>query len=157
MGRSPPNVGCHFPPAPRATRLACLASDKYRSVAGIRHSTNNPATRIHHMDKHQPVRRAFIFCATLCFVFMACVPTLLSAEDQIEILKIKVGDPTKLSDSVYQNTANLMVSRAGVVAAFYPKPRTGPHFYRLSTDRGITWSGEMSGPPELGGGIDTTL
>lgn len=64
-------------------------------------------------------------------------------------LKITVGEATELGDKVYQNTACLMVSRTGVVAAFYPDAKV----YRTSTDGGLTWSEEMNGPPELGGGI----
>ncbi len=72
--------------------------------------------------------------------------------EQTEILKITLGEPTKLSSLAYQNTSVLMVSRTGVVAAFYPKPGTRPAFYRISTDSGLTWSQEMDSPPELGGG-----
>jgi hypothetical protein len=90
-----------------------------------------------------------VFCLTLG------QQTASTLADEVEILNVTVGKPTKLSDLVYQNTASVMVSRTGVVAAFYPKPRTGPHFYRISTDRGRTWGPERSGPPELGGGHDT--
>ena len=85
-----------------------------------------------------------------------CLVTHLTAcsarAGETDILTITIEKPTQLSKLVYQNTANLMVSRTGVVAVFYPKPRTGPKFYRVSTDRGHTWSPEMKGPPELEGG-----
>ena len=85
---------------------------------------------------------------------MADVPS--AAEEETEILKITVGQPTHLSRLVYQNTASLMVSRTGVVAAFYPNlVSRGPKQYRVSTDGGHTWSPEMKGPPPLGGGHDS--
>jgi hypothetical protein len=73
------------------------------------------------------------------------------SESSVEILKIRVGEPTRLGDKVYQNTANLMVSRTGVVAAFFPDAKS----YRTSTDGGRTWSEKMKGPSELGGGADS--
>ena len=71
-----------------------------------------------------------------------------SAAEGTDVLKITVGEPTKLSDLGNQASASLSVSRTGVVAAFYPKPETGPEFYRTSTDGGLTWGPEMSSPPE---------
>ena len=85
---------------------------------------------------------------------MADVPS--AAEEETEILKITVGEPTQLSRLVVQNTACLMVSRTGVVAAFYPNLLdNGPKYYRVSTDGGHTWSPEMKGPPQLSGGQDS--
>ena len=69
------------------------------------------------------------------------------AAAEAEVLRITVGQPTKLSDLAYQNTASVAVSRQGVVAAFYPKPGTGPKFYRTSADGGATWGREMDFPP----------
>ena len=82
------------------------------------------------------------------------VPSAAGAavEEETEILKITVGEPTKLSDLVNQNTASLAVSRTGTIAAFYPKPGTGPKFYRISTDGGLTWGPEMDSPSQLCGG-----
>ena len=57
-----------------------------------------------------------------------------AAAEEIEILKITVGEPTFLHPMRYQNAASLSVSRTGVVAAFYPK---GP---------------QMDSPAQLGGG-----
>jgi hypothetical protein len=108
-----------------------------------------------HVHQHKSLCRLFPFAAALRVLFMGIVLTPTRADDQTEILKITVGDPTRLSDTVYQNTANLMVSHTGVVAAFYPKFGTGPHFYRISNDAGLTWSREMNGPPELNGGADS--
>ena len=71
-----------------------------------------------------------------------------SAAEESDILRITVGEPTKLSDLVNQASASLAVSRTGGIAAFYPKPETGPEFYRTSTDAGLTWGPEMSSPPE---------
>ncbi len=71
--------------------------------------------------------------------------------EETEILNITVGEATKISDLVYQNTASLSVSRTGVVAVFYAKPNHNPRFYRVSTDGGQTWSKEMAGPGMAGG------
>ena len=104
------------------------------------------------MYKHKLIGRAFLFGATMCILVMGFIPAAVGGEDQTHILRITVGQPTKLSDLVNQNTASLSVSRTGVVAAFYPKPSTGPKFYRTSADAGLTWGPEMSSPPQMGGG-----
>ncbi len=78
-----------------------------------------------------------------------------SAEEEVEILNVTVGKPTKLSDLTYLNSASLSVSRRGVAAAFYPKPETGPRFYRTSTDGGETWGEEMESPHQLAGGASS--
>ena len=67
---------------------------------------------------------AIVFPIVVLIVGFACESRSVAAEE-IEILKITVGQPTKLSDLVKQNTASLSVSRTGTVAAFYPKPGTG--------------------------------
>ncbi len=72
-----------------------------------------------------------------------------AAAEEIEILKITVGEPTFLHPMRYQNAASLSVSRTGLVAAFYPK---GPKYYRTSTDGGVTWGPQMDSPAQLGGG-----
>ena len=104
------------------------------------------------MCQHKPIGRVFLFGATMCILVMGFIPAAVGGEDQTHILRITVGQPTKLSDLVNQNTASLSVSRTGVVAAFYPKPSTGPKFYRTSADAGLTWGPEMSSPPQMGGG-----
>ena len=113
------------------------------------------------MYKHKLIGRAFLFGTVLCILIMGFIPETVAGEDETEILNITVGEPTKLSDSVMQNTASLAVSRTGVVAAFYPKPRTGPNFYRTSTDLGRTWGKEMDAPgvdlPLAGGTHNATL
>jgi len=65
------------------------------------------------------------------------------AAEQAETLRVTVGTPTFLSSRVSQGRASVTVSRTGVVAAFYPKPETGPKFCRTSTDAGQTWSEEI--------------
>lgn len=75
--------------------------------------------------------------------------------DQTDVLRITVGQPTLLSLITNQNTSSLSVSRTGVVAAFYPKPGTGPKYYRTSTDGGVTWGPEMDSPPLLVGGAES--
>ena len=65
------------------------------------------------------------------------VSTLVMAENT-EILKITVGKATKLIHMSHQNTSEVMASRTGVVAVFYPKPPRGVKKYRVSTDAGLT-------------------
>ena len=79
------------------------------------------------------------------------------AAEQAEILRITVGEPTRLSNLAYQNTASLAVSRQGVIAAFYPKPGTGAAFYRTSTDGGRTWGREMDFPSGNAGRMSVAL
>ena len=90
---------------------------------------------------------AIAFSIAILIVGFAC-ESKASATEETEILKITVGEPTKLSDQVNQNTASLSISRTGTIAAFYEKPGTRPEFYRTSTDGGLTWGPEMSSPPE---------
>ena len=113
------------------------------------------------MYKHKLIGRAFLFGIVLYVLVIGITPTAVSAGNETEILNITVGEPTKLSNVVYTNTASVAVSRTGVVAAFYPKPGTGPNFYRTSTDLGRTWSKEMDAPgvdlPLAGGTHNATL
>ena len=90
---------------------------------------------------------AVVFFIVVLIVGSAC-ESKPSAAEETEILKITVGEPTKLSDLVNQNTASLAVSGTGTIAAFYPKQGTGPWFYRTSTDGGRTWGQEMRQPPQ---------
>jgi hypothetical protein len=104
------------------------------------------------MDRHKLIGKVFLSGTAMCLLAMGFISTAGGGEDETEILNITVGEPTKLSDLVNQNTASLVVSRTGVVAVFYPKPGTGPKFYRTSSDGGVTWGMEMNSPPQLGGG-----
>ena len=104
------------------------------------------------MHKWHSSRGAAFLYVGFGMLTTALNPTGLHAAD--DVLKITVGKPTQLSEEVYQNTSSVMVSRTGVVAAFYPKAGTGPKFYRVSADRGYTWSPEMDGPAQLNGGAD---
>ena len=100
--------------------------------------------------------------AVLLSVTMLCLAagssTGLAKTGTTEILQIVVGKPTLLSPVIMQNSASLSASRTGVLAAFYPKPGneadspTAPHWYRTSTDGGVTWGPEMNSPPLLSGG-----
>ena len=90
---------------------------------------------------------AIVFSMAILIVGFAC-ESKPSPTEEAETLRITVGEPTKLHDMFNQNTASLSVSRTGVLAAFYPKPGTGPAFYRTSTNGGLTWGPEMSSPPE---------
>ena len=79
------------------------------------------------------------------------------AEEHRETLEITVGEPTKLSDIAYQNTASLAVSRQGVIAAFYPKPEGGAQYYRTSIDQGLSWGQEREYPPGNPGPMSVPL
>ena len=73
--------------------------------------------------------------------------------EEAEILRVSVGEPTTLSPVTHANCASLAVSRTGAVAAFYPaRPSARPEVYRVSSDGGITWGGELASPKILGGG-----
>jgi hypothetical protein len=113
------------------------------------------------MVKPKPIGRAFLFVTVMSVLVMGCISSAVGGEDETEILNIAVGEPTKLSNVVYTNTASVAVSRTGVVAAFYPKRGTGPNFYRTSTDLGKTWGKEMDAPgvdlPLAGGTQNATL
>ena len=84
-------------------------------------------------------------------------PTAVGVREATEFLKITVGEPTKLSDLLSQNSASVAVSRTGVVAAFYPKPGTGTKFYRISKDAGRTWGQELDFPPAYAGMMSVGL
>ena len=109
----------------------------------------------------------------LCVIgVLFCIATIVSdagcagepaVEEETEILKVTVGEPTKLSSAVFQNASVVMASRTGVAAVIYVKPGTEPRYpehtkrgtwmgYRVSTDGGETWSKEMIAPDEFGGG-----
>ena len=106
---------------------------------------------------HKPVT---VSCVALLCSSIVVTATPAEAEEA-EILRITVGQPTKLSNVVYTNTASVAVSRTGVVAAFYPKRGTGPNFYRTSSDLGRTWGKQMDAPgvdlPLAGGTHNATL
>ena len=89
-----------------------------------------------------------VFSILVVIVGFACESRSVAAEET-EILKITVGQPTKLRPERFQNTASVAVSRTRTVAAFYQKPGTGPKFYRVSKDAGQTWGPEMMNPPGL--------
>ena len=104
------------------------------------------------MYKDKPISRALLFVTVLCIPAMGFIPTAtVGGEDETEILKITVGEPTHLNDQFSQNTASVAVSRTGTIAAFYPKPGTAPKFYRISRDAGLTWSQELDFPPGYAG------
>ena len=94
---------------------------------------------MHRLHKSYVLILTRLVLTVLCCSILAGKPDAQSrAAEQAEILRVTVGTPTFLSPLVYQNRASVTVSRAGVVAAFYPKPGTGPKFYRTSTDEGRT-------------------
>ena len=96
-----------------------------------------------------------LVCLSCCCATAGLEVESLRAES--EVLSITVGPPTILSNLAYQNTASLAVSRAGVTAAFYPKPGTGPKFYRISTDGGWTWGPERVFTPANAGRMSIAL
>ena len=89
---------------------------------------------------------AIVFSIVVLIVGSAC-ESKPSATEQTEILKITVGEPTVLTPAGTVTSASLSVSRTGVVAAFYPTGQ-GPR-YRISKDKGLSWSDEMTLPVEM--------
>ncbi len=53
---------------------------------------------------------SIMFCLAAILPYAGCAEKS-AAEEETEILKSTVGEPTKLSDLVNQNTASVMVSR----------------------------------------------
>ena len=109
------------------------------------------------MYKHKLIGRALLFVTVLGILVMGFIPTAVGGEEETEILNITVGEPTFLSPIQYQNGASVAVSRTGAIAAFYPKPGTGPKFYRISKDAGRTWGPEMDFPPAYAGAMSVGL
>ena len=77
------------------------------------------------MYKYKRINRAFLLATTMCILVMGFTPAAVAGEDETEILKITVGQPTLMSKLRYQSSAAVAVSRTGTVAAFYPKPGEG--------------------------------
>ncbi len=92
------------------------------------------------------MKRNFPCLIAVMFCIAAIVPDAgamdPAAAEETEILKITVGTTTKLTSQSYQNTSSVLVSRTGVVAAFYPTPPRGRPMYRFSKDGGKTWGKE---------------
>ena len=90
----------------------------------------------------------------LLMIGIGCIVTCLPGwTEDMEILRITVGEPTLLNTISYQNTSAVTASRTGVIAAFYPQ---GPREYRkmrLSGDGGLTWGKEFESPPHQGGAV----
>ena len=104
-----------------------------------------------------PISRVFLIGSILCVSAVGLNPPAVSAEDETEILKITVGEPTLLTPMVYQNSSAVAVSRTGAVVAFYPKPKVGAKFYRVSKDGGRTWGKELDYPPGYAGPMSVGL
>ena len=100
------------------------------------------------MCKHKLIGRVFLFGIALHVLVIGITPTAVSAENETEILKITVGQPTLLDPLTVQSYASVSASRTGVVAAFYP----WKHLHRTSSDGGVTWGPPMDSPPQHGGG-----
>ena len=99
---------------------------------------------------------AIVFFIVVLIVGFGCESKPAAAEET-EILKIAVGEPTKLSDLVTQ-IATIAASRTGVVAAFYdPRPSKRTLVFKTSADGGATWGPEMDAPPQMGGGCAETV
>jgi len=87
------------------------------------------------MYKHKLIGRALLFITVPCILVMGFIPTTVGAENETESLRITVGEPTKLSDTVSQNMSTVMVSRTGVAGVIYRKPGREPR-YPKHTRRG---------------------
>jgi hypothetical protein len=140
----------HFPGQSVGMKTLCRDHDREAFTALFR--TQPGAAH------RQRVARYAIALICLCAYQECAEPRSgCTAAEQAEVLKITVGEPTKLSNLAYQNTASLAVSRRGDLAAFYPKPGTGAKFYRTSTDGGRTWGREMDFPPGNAGRMTVAL
>ena len=86
---------------------------------------------------------AKVFCVAIVLLSLGCESERPTA-GEAQMLKITVGEPTALTPAGTSDSASLSVSRTGVVAALYPTPQ-GPR-YRISKDKGLNWSDEMTLP-----------
>ena len=98
----------------------------------------------------------------LFLVFGMCVGSALAETNR---LKITVGPSVQLGDLGQVNTADLLVSPTGAIAAFVPTRRWPGHegelwmAYRVSADGGKTWTGQFEAPmpetasPVVGAGV----
>ena len=100
------------------------------------------------MCKHKQISRTLLFVTALCILAMGLIPAAVAAEDETEILKITVGEPTLLDPSRPRGEASVAISRTGTVAAFFAKSGDGAKFYRISKDAGRTWGPERDFLPE---------
>ena len=97
------------------------------------------------------IGNAHLLGTALCVLVIGFISVAVCAEietgvgEETEILKITVGEPTKLSPQGYQHSAVLAAARTGVVAAFYPNHEWIPST-RISKDGGKTWSEEVPAP-----------
>ena len=98
------------------------------------------------MYANNAIGRMILLRTTICVLVMGLI-SAAAAEEETDVLKITVGQPTLMSKLRYQNTAAVAVSRTGAVAAFYPKPGEGAKYYRISNDGGRTWGEELDFPP----------
>ena len=73
------------------------------------------------MFNHKLIRQVFLFVTVLCILAMGFIPAAVRGEDEADVLKITVGEPTLLSPLVFQNSASVAVSRTGAIAAFLSK------------------------------------
>ena len=100
------------------------------------------------MCRHKPIGQAFIFSTALFISTMGSIPVAVAGEEETEILKITVGEPTLLDPSRPRGEASVAISRTGTVAAFFAKSGGGAKFYRISKDAGQTWGPERDFLPE---------
>ena len=89
------------------------------------------------MNHHKMIGRMLLLGTAICVMVTGFIPAA-TAKEEIDVLKITVGQPTLMSKLRYQNSAAVAVSRKGTVAAFYPKPDKGSRYYRTSNDGGWT-------------------
>ena len=66
------------------------------------------------MYQHKPIGRAFVFSTDLCILAMGFIPATVTGEDETEILKIAVDEPTK--PHLMNISPTLQVRDNGVVA-----------------------------------------
>ena len=87
-----------------------------------------------------------VLCATGAMFCILAVVSALAMAKKTEVLKITFGKATNLTHASHQDTAEVIVSRTGMVSVLYPKAPRESKGYRVSNDGGNTWSEEIDAP-----------
>jgi hypothetical protein len=93
----------------------------------------------------RPLRR--VVTAGFVVAFLLQGNALMANETANEMLQITVSPPRQLSTIGHQNSSSLLISRTGVVCAFYPDS-DGNMVWRTSHDAGQTWDDNTTPFPD---------
>lgn len=98
-----------------------------------------------------------VLCTTGAVVcILAVVPALAMAKKN-EIPKVTFGKATNLTHACHQDTAEVIISRTGVVSVLYPQAFRESRGCRISNDGGDTWSEEIDAPANWVGAMPIGL